>query len=125
MRSKIAMQAQKAGTGSKWVSVDIAEAPQQVVGELKIHIQNFANTIASFALKTKRNLGQKTPPRLLELGRVLCEGNWYIFVAEMWSNEVPGGNVQAKRLLKAPEDEEDDILEYDEIDKALARFMSG
>ncbi len=123
MRKKNAMQAQKAESVRKWVSVDMANAPKALVEERKLHIENFANTIASFALKTKRNLGEKAPPRLLELGRVLYEGSWYIFVAEMWANEVPGGNVQVKRLLKAPEGEENDVLEYDEIDQALATVM--
>ena len=82
-----------------WVSVDIANAPGAVQEDRKFHMQNFANTIASFALKTKRSTGEKIPPRLLELGRVKCEGKWYIFVAEMWANEVPGGNVQVKGSL--------------------------
>lgn len=110
-----------------WVNVDISDAPKVVQEDRKFHMQNFANTIASFALKTKRSTGEKIPPRLLELGRVMCEGEWYIFVAEMWANEVPGGNVQVKRLVKNPPDggEEDDVLEYDEIDQALAAFMKS
>lgn len=127
MSSRSAMQAQKAKTGSNWVSVDISNTPEVVQEDRKFHMQNFANTIASFALKAKPSTGDKIPPRLLELGRVLCEGKWYIFVAEMWANQVTGGNVQVKRLLKNPPDggEEDDVLEYDEIDQALAAFMKS
>lgn len=102
-----------------WVSVDIANAPGAVQEDRKFHMQNFANTIASFALKTKRSTGEKIPPRLLELGRVKCEGKWYIFVAEMWANEVPGGNVQVKRLVKNPPDESEDAPIDDAIDDIL------
>lgn len=103
-----------------WVSVDIANVPKEVQEDRKFHMQNFANIIASFALKTKRGKpGEKIPPRLLELGRVMCKGEWYIFVAEMWANEVPGGNVQVKRLVKNPPDEGEDAPIDDDIDDIL------
>lgn len=127
MRKKSAIEDRSTPAHRAWVNVDISDAPEVVREDRKFHMQNFANTIASFALKTKRSTGEKIPPRLLELGRVMCEGEWYIFVAEMWANEVPGGNVQVKRLVKNPPDggEEDNVLEYDEIDQALAAFMKS